>query len=266
MTWLVTPRSVWNDIVSWQTRRLNNSTKYKLPALTTTTSKKKKWNPWENCQTYALKLFWNACTWHVLEDLIFYGQWINLHDRLRNGPKPVTNAWIDWYLTFIIQVNTNNTVVWETLQNSADWDCFKTPILQEILRTRNLLQVEHCAFSEVIRLFQSPGCVRNNLQFRTVQQNQKPFLWMQDWAWTVYPRLTSGIWSSQFFTETRIRVIKNGETRTNFQRERTFMERLMIQTMLIFYFLKRQFFSSGSLVVCVWRQRSSDQDDQSCSW
>ena len=28
-----------------------------------------------------------------------------------------------------------------------------------------------------------------------------------------------------------------------------------------FYFLKRQFFSSGSFVVCVWRQRSSDQDD-----
>ena len=27
---------------------------------------------------YALKLFWNACTWHVLEDLIFYGQWTNL--------------------------------------------------------------------------------------------------------------------------------------------------------------------------------------------
>ena len=35
----------------------------------------------------------------VLEHLIFYGQWTNLHDRLRNGPKPVTNAWIDWSLT-----------------------------------------------------------------------------------------------------------------------------------------------------------------------
>ena len=31
MTWLVMQRSVWNDIVSWQTRRLNNSTKYLLP-------------------------------------------------------------------------------------------------------------------------------------------------------------------------------------------------------------------------------------------
>ena len=34
------PRNVWNDIVSWQTRRLNNSTKYPLHASMTTTSKK----------------------------------------------------------------------------------------------------------------------------------------------------------------------------------------------------------------------------------
>ena len=28
-------------------------------------------------------------------------------------------------------VNTNSIVMWETLPNNADWDCFKTPILQE---------------------------------------------------------------------------------------------------------------------------------------
>ena len=42
MTWLVMQRIVWNDIVSWQTRRLNNSTKYLLHASMTTTLKKKK--------------------------------------------------------------------------------------------------------------------------------------------------------------------------------------------------------------------------------
>ena len=57
MTWLVMQRSVWNDIVSWQTRRHNNSTKYLLHASTTTTSKKKKWNLLEICHMYALKLF-----------------------------------------------------------------------------------------------------------------------------------------------------------------------------------------------------------------
>ena len=70
--------------------------------------------------------------------------------------------------------------MWETLPNNADWDCFKTPILQEILRIQNLRQMERCAFLGVIYLFQSVGCVRNKLQFRTVQQNQKSFPWMQD--------------------------------------------------------------------------------------
>ena len=45
--------------------------------------------------------------------------------------------------------------MWVILQNNADWDCFKTPILQDILRIQNLHQVEHCPFSEAIRLFQS---------------------------------------------------------------------------------------------------------------
>ena len=87
MIWKVMPRNVWNDIMSWQTGRLNNSFKYQLHVLMTISSKKKNWNLQENCQKYALKLFWNACTWHVLEDLIFYGQWTNLHDRLQNCDK-----------------------------------------------------------------------------------------------------------------------------------------------------------------------------------
>ena len=112
----------------------------------------------------------------VLEDPIFYGQWTNLHDQSLNRPKHATNDYLVWSPTFVTQVNPDNIVMWETLQNSADWNCFKTPILQEILRTRNLLQVEHCVFSEAARSFQSAGCVRNKLQFRTAQQNQKSFL------------------------------------------------------------------------------------------
>ena len=52
-------------------------------------------------------------------------------------------------------MNINAIVVWVTLLNSADWNCFKTPILQEILKIRNPLLEEHCAFLEVIHLFQS---------------------------------------------------------------------------------------------------------------
>ena len=57
MTWKVMPRNVWNDIASWQTRQISNSTKYLLPASMTTTSKKTKRNLLENCQIHALKLF-----------------------------------------------------------------------------------------------------------------------------------------------------------------------------------------------------------------
>ena len=43
-------------------------------------------------------------------------------------------------------MNTTSIVIWEILQSNAGWDCLKTPILREILRTQNLLPVEHCAF------------------------------------------------------------------------------------------------------------------------
>ena len=68
--------------------------------------------------------------------------------------------------------------MWETLPNNANWDCFKTPILQEILRIQNLRQVEHCAFLEVIHFV--PISWMCKIQFRTVQQNQKAYPWTQD--------------------------------------------------------------------------------------
>ena len=36
--------------------------------------------------------------------------------------------------------------MWVILQNSAGWDCFKTLTLGEILKIRNPLLEEHCAF------------------------------------------------------------------------------------------------------------------------
>ena len=55
----------------------------------------------------------------------------------------MTNDYLVWSLTFITHVSTNSIAMWETLSNNADWDCFKTPILQEILRIQNLLRVSH---------------------------------------------------------------------------------------------------------------------------
>ena len=139
------------ELANKTTQQLN---KVSTPCIDDHHFKEEEMKSMETCHKYALNLFWNAYTGHVLEDLIFNGQWTNLHDRLQNGPKPVTNAWIDWYLIFITHVNTNNIVMWEILQNNAGWDCFKTPILREILRIQNLLLVEHFAFLEVTHLFQ----------------------------------------------------------------------------------------------------------------
>ena len=174
-------RNLLSDNVSEQKTQLNNSTKCLLPASMTTTTKKSKWNLLKNCHKYALKLFWNVYTWHVLDDLIFYGQWISLHDPSRSGPMHVTNAWIDWFLTFITRVNTNTSVLWVTLPSNADWDCFNTLILREISRIQNPLLQEHCAFLEVRHLFQKFGFARNKLQFHTVPQNPKSSLWTLDW-------------------------------------------------------------------------------------
>ena len=43
-------------------------------------------------------------------------------------------------------MNTNNIVMWEILLSNADWDCFRTLTLREILKIQNPLLEEHCAF------------------------------------------------------------------------------------------------------------------------
>ena len=48
---------------------------------------RKKQNLLENCNKYALKLFWITCTLHVLEDLIFYGQRTNLKRSITKWAK-----------------------------------------------------------------------------------------------------------------------------------------------------------------------------------
>ena len=130
--------------------------------------------------------------------------------------KHVPNIWRVWSQTFIKHVNTGNTVVWRTQHNNADWDCSKTRILQETSKTRSQHHEVFCAFSEAEHPFQSAGCVRNRLQFHTVLQKLKSFLWVQVCAWTVFPPSLSGIWWLKYFTPYRTEQIgprdSHGET------------------------------------------------------
>ena len=70
--------------------------------------------------------------------------------------------------------------MWATLPHNADLGLFQDSDFAGDLEDSKSTSVEHCVFLEATRSFQSAGCVRNKLQFRTVQQNQKSFLWMQD--------------------------------------------------------------------------------------
>ena len=225
------PRNAWKEIVSWRTRRLNNSTKYQLHALMTVISKKKNWNPWENCQKYALKLIWNAKTWHVLEDPIFHGQWTNLHDQSQNGPKPVTNVWIDWFHIFITRVNTNNIVMWEILLSNADWDCFKTPISQEILKIQNPHEVNIVHFWKAYICSDKFGVLETNFIFVQFNKFRNHFLGRRieigRYARTWLKRSDRRNSSRKHVSE-----IKNGTWFVlhfaNFKHERNLMEWLMI--------------------------------------
>ena len=184
---------VWNDIVSWRTRRLNNSTKYQLHAFQRRRIEIRGRivkSVLSNCsEMLILGTYWT--TWYFMVSK----QARTMHNK--NGLKLVTNDYLVWSLTFIIHVITNNIVMWETLPNNAKSTSGGTL----------------CIFGSNTFCSNQLDVWETNLQFRIVQQNQKSFLWTLDWGWTENPHLICGIWSLQFFTETCIRVIKNGETR-----------------------------------------------------
>ena len=132
--------------------RCNNSTKYLLHASMTTTSKKKKWNLLESCHKYALKLFLKCFFLARIGRPDILWSVISLHDRLRNGPMPATNAWIDWLPIFIVRVNTDNIVMWVILLNSADRNCFKILTFREIFSQESKQMIHEVGNIELCEL------------------------------------------------------------------------------------------------------------------
>ena len=109
----------------------------------TINSKKKNLDLLENCQKYALKI--------VLKCLFLarIGR-PNIPRSVNKLARPVTkwtracnkrlSRLISYYTT---RVNLSNLVMWETLHNNADWDCFRTLSLLEILKTQNRPRVRN---------------------------------------------------------------------------------------------------------------------------
>ena len=105
--------------------------------------------------------------------------------------------------------------MWE-LHNNADWDCFQTLTLPEILRIQNRPQGEF-AYLEVTRFFPHVGCARNELLFRTIQRNLRLFLSMQVYEWTEFPLFIFGIWFLKccILLPTKLRNPKNMSRETS---------------------------------------------------
>ena len=128
-------------------KRLSSCTKSLLHAWTTKTSKRKNLTRLENYQQFALRSSWNAYIWPVLVDLAFYGPWTNLRDRSQNGPKPVTNDYLVWSLTFITHVNTNSIVMWgNTAKKNAGWH---SNVLENCQKFAHRLSWNACTWHEL---------------------------------------------------------------------------------------------------------------------
>ena len=55
MIWKVMPRNVWSGIANWPIKQLSNFSRFRLHDLMTNNSRRKNWDPWENCQKFVFK-------------------------------------------------------------------------------------------------------------------------------------------------------------------------------------------------------------------
>ena len=251
---------------------------------------KKNWNPWENCQSYALKLFWNA----------FLG----------------TN-WTTWFSMVSEQTCTINhkmdQSLWQTimsfdlLHSSYMW-------LQQYCHVRNTakqcrlglfqdsdfagdLEDSKSTSGGTLWVFGSHTFVPISWMFKkqtsVSHSSTESEIISLDAGWRLDGITALDLWdlivavlgnTNQSHKEQDDPLMNKREVRSTYH---TIQKRKQSQGVINdlhnvdFIPLKRQLFSSGSFVVCVWRQRSSDQDDhegkkpysetcfqnpQSCSW
>ena len=127
---------------------------------------------WRNCHKYALKLFWNGLylarigrpdiQWSVNKLARSITKWTKACDKRLNRLISYVHHTCE-YKQYCHVGNTAKQSRLGLFQNSdfaADHE-----------DSKSISGGTLCAFSEVIDLFLSVGCVRNKLQFRTVQQN-----------------------------------------------------------------------------------------------
>ena len=95
----------WTILWNGKEKKWSNFTKFHILVWVIINSNRKKSNLLENYQKFAHKLSWNACTWHELEDLTFYGQSTSLQDQSQSGLRHETDDQQARWISYIHQTN-----------------------------------------------------------------------------------------------------------------------------------------------------------------
>ena len=153
MTWLVMHRSVWNDIVSWRTRRLSIY-KVSTPCIDDHHFKEEEMKSVvelsQVCSQIVLKCLYLArvgrpdILWSVNKLAPSITKWTKASDKRPNR----LIAYIHHTCEYKQYCFVGNTV--KQCRLGLFQDCLRG----KVLKIRNPLLEEHCAFSDVIHLFQ----------------------------------------------------------------------------------------------------------------
>ena len=154
MTWLVMQRNVWNDNCELANKTTQQLYKVSTPCIDDHHFKEEEMKSVGElshvCSQTVLKMFFLArigrpdILWSVNKLARSITKWTKACDKRLN--RLISN------IHHTCEYRQYCHVV--MLPSNAYWDCFKTLTLREILKIRNPLLEEHCAFWEVIRLFQ----------------------------------------------------------------------------------------------------------------
>ena len=127
-------KNVSSGTVDWQIRKWSNRTKLQILVWMIINSNRKNSKQLENWQMIARILSWNACIWHVLDDLTSCGQSKGLRDRSQNALRHVTNDWRGWFPIFV----TRMTIVKSGRWYSSDMHCSQEEFGKEIFWSQTL--------------------------------------------------------------------------------------------------------------------------------
>ena len=255
--WCDHAKNVLSDIESWPTSRHNNSTKHPLQASMTPHFKEEEmkfvgelsrvWSPIVLKYLYFSRIGRSDTLLSVNKLARFVTKWTKTCDKRLNR--------LISYIHHTCEYKQYCHV--EILSNNADWNCFKTLILREILKIRN---------PNILGIFGSHTFV--------------PMSWMcRNQISVSHSSKESDIIFSGRLIEIRrtswSRVVgsdcfcfknhdsdngENGATCCHWKKSKISREVPRFESYWSCSF-KRPVFASRSFVVCVWKQWNSDQDD-----